>query len=66
MSFKPWITIPAEDVRVKLPMGIHDGEIQILFKNEEVIDNTIEQLQNLKELFKRREDYHECLIMIGN
>jgi len=53
--FAPWITIPAEDVRVQLPMSIFDGNIKIMFRNTEVIDKTIEQLENLKELMREKE-----------
>lgn len=48
--FKPWITIPAEDVRVQLPMGLHDGDVKIMFRDASAVEKTIEQLKNLKEL----------------
>jgi hypothetical protein len=53
--FAPWITIPADDVRVQLPMSIFDGDIKIMFRNAEVIDKTIEQMENLKELMREEE-----------
>ena len=52
MSFKPWITVPAEDVRIRLPLSAYDDSFRIMFRNAEAIDKTIEQLQNLKELMK--------------
>lgn len=54
MSFKPWITVPAEDIRIELPLSLYDDDIRIMFKDEEAIDKTIEQLQNLKELMGDR------------
>ena len=48
----PWVNIPADDVRLQLPLSIHDADIKIMFRNTEVIDKTIEQLQNLKEIMK--------------
>ena len=50
--FKPWITVPVEDVRISLPLSMEDDTIRIMFRNAEVVDKTIEQLQNLKELLK--------------
>lgn len=50
--FKPWITVPIEDVRIPLPLSMEDDTIRIMFRNAEVVDKTIEQLQNLKELLK--------------
>lgn len=49
---KPWITLPVDHISVKLPMSIFEGDIKIMFKDVETIDNAIEQLQNLKELLK--------------
>lgn len=53
--FAPWITVPAEDVRLQLPMSIFDGDIKIMFRNVEAIDKTIEQLENLKQLMREME-----------
>lgn len=49
MSFAPWITVPVEDVRVHLPLSMADSDIRIMFRNADVIDKTIEQLENLKK-----------------
>lgn len=49
MSFVPWITIPTEDVHIDLPLSMQDKDIRIMFRNPEVIDKTIEQLENLKK-----------------
>lgn len=49
MSFAPWITVNVDDVRVHLPMSIHDKDIRIMFRNAEVIDETIKQLEELKK-----------------
>ena len=49
---KPWITLPVAHISVQLPMSIFEGDIKIMFKDVETIDNAIEQLQNLKELLK--------------
>ena len=49
MSFAPWVTIPVKDVRVQLPLSMADTDIRIMFRNAEVIDETIEQLENLKK-----------------
>lgn len=57
--FSPWITVPAKDVYVQLPLGIFDGDIQLMFRNSEVIDSTIEQLQNLKKLFEEKESHQK-------
>lgn len=46
--FKPWITVPAEDIHVQLPMSQHEGEVKIMFRDAVAIDKTIEQLENLK------------------
>lgn len=51
----PWVNIPADDVRLQLPLSIHDADIKIMFRNTEVIDKTIEQLQNLKEIMREKE-----------
>ena len=48
--FKPWITVPAEDIRIQLPMNMSDTEIKIMFRDAEVVDKTIEQLKKLKWL----------------
>ena len=55
--FAPWITLPAKDIYVQLPLGIFDGDIKIMFRNTEVIDNAIQQLENLKEIMKDRRIY---------
>lgn len=51
----PWVTVPAEDVYVQLPMGLFDKDIKIMFRNVEAIDNTIAQLQNLRALLAEKE-----------
>lgn len=48
--FMPWITIPAEDIRVQMPMSAHDGNVRIMFRDAAAVEKTIEQLENLKEL----------------
>lgn len=53
----PWITLPAKDVYVQLPLGIFDGDIKIMFRNTEVIDSAIEQLQNLRGIMKEGRIY---------
>lgn len=53
--FEPWITIPAEDVHIQLPLSIFDGNVRIMFANVEAINNTIEQLENLKQLICEKE-----------
>ena len=50
--FKPWITVPVEDVRISLPLSMEDDTIRIMFRDVDAVDKTIEQLQNLKELLK--------------
>lgn len=47
--FNPWITVPVEDVRVRLPMRLSDDSIKILFRDITAIDKTIEQLEKLKQ-----------------
>lgn len=44
----PWVTIPAEDVRIQLPMDIYDGNIKLLFRDPVVVDKVMEQLVELK------------------
>jgi hypothetical protein len=46
---KLWITLPAKDVRIQLPLGIFDGDVKILLMNEKVIDSAIEQLDEAKQ-----------------
>lgn len=53
--FAPWITVPAKDIYVEFPLGIFDGDTRIMFRNVEVIDSAIEQLQKLKEIMKSGE-----------
>lgn len=54
MSFKPWITIPTDEVVVHLPLSMADRDIRIMFRDVESIDRTIEQLQNLREFVKEK------------
>lgn len=54
MVFEPWITIPANDVRIQLPLTIHDTEVRIMFKDVATIDKTIEQLEKLKNHIQER------------
>jgi hypothetical protein len=51
----PWVNIPADDVRLQLPLSMQDKDIRIMFRNTEVIDETIKQLQNLKEIMREKE-----------
>lgn len=51
--FEPWITIPANDVHISLPISIYEGNIKIMFRDENAIDKTIEQLQYLREFIKK-------------
>lgn len=53
--FKPWINIPAEDIRIKLPLSLYDKDVQIMFKNVEAIDRTIMLLEDLKVLLAETE-----------
>jgi hypothetical protein len=48
--FAPWITVPAEDIQIQVPLSIFESDFKIMFRNVEAIDKTIEQLENLKEL----------------
>lgn len=48
--FMPWITIPAEDVRVQMPVSDYDGNVRIMFRDAAAVEKTIEQLVNLKDL----------------
>lgn len=48
-----WITLPAKDVHVIFPLGIFDKDIEIVFKNPEVIDYALEQLQRIKQNLER-------------
>ena len=52
--FKPWISIPVDDVKVTVDYEF--GDVRIMFKNTASIDKTIEQLQNLRELVKEMEE----------
>lgn len=51
----PWITIPADDIRLQLPLSIHDRDVKMMFRDTKTIDNTIEQLENLKQLMAEKE-----------
>lgn len=53
--FIPWVTIPADDIRIQLPLGMFDKDVKIMFRNAEAIDKTIEQLQNVKTLYQEKE-----------
>ncbi len=55
--FVPWVTIPADDIRIQLPLSICDGDIKLMFRNVEVIDKTIAQLQNVRELLQEKESH---------
>lgn len=46
--FKPWITIPVNDISMSLPKSIFDTEVRIMFKDESAVNNVIEQLEELK------------------
>ena len=61
MSFAPWITIPAEDVSVQLPLSMADNDIRVMFKTTEAIDKTIEQLENLKRLMTEMAAHSDAL-----
>jgi hypothetical protein len=50
MAFELWITVPANNVRVKLPMSLFDDDVEIMFRDKETINNVIDQLQKLKEI----------------
>lgn len=45
---QPWIEIPVSDIRVRAPMSIFDGNFKIMFRNNDVIDETIKKLEELK------------------
>lgn len=45
---QPWIEIPVKDIRVNVPQSIFDGSFKIMFRNNEVIDETIKKLEELK------------------
>ena len=47
---RPWISIPADDISISLPMSIFDDSVKIKFKDIDAIDNAINQLQILKEI----------------
>ena len=51
---KPWVTVPAKDMRIMLPMGEEDV-YSLLFKNTAVIDALISDLQNLRGLMAEME-----------
>ena len=50
-----WITLPANDVLVQLPLGIFDKDIELLFRTEEAVDSAIEQLQKFKDELRKKE-----------
>lgn len=52
--FKPWITVPAEDIRIELPMG-HSGDVKIMFRDASAVEKTIEQLENLKKFLAHKQ-----------
>ena len=55
--FQPWITLPAKDVHIILPLGIFDKDIEIMFKNVAVVDSAIEQLHRIREMLVEKEAY---------
>lgn len=46
---KPWVTVPAKDMRIMLPMGEEDV-YSLLFRDTAAIDALISDLQELREL----------------
>lgn len=57
-DYAPWVTVPADDIRVHLPMSIFDGDIKIMFRSPEVIDKVIEQMELLKDYMKKEGIIH--------
>ena len=53
--FQPWITLPASDVHVILPLGFFDGDIELIFRNLEVVNSAIEQLERIKEMMLEKD-----------
>lgn len=56
--FKPWISIPVDDVKVSVDYNF--GDIRIMFKDSKIIDNVMEQLTNLKSLVEEMETVKEA------
>lgn len=55
----PWITIPADNIRIQLPLSIFEGDVKMMFRDTKTIDNTIEQLQNVKALLAEKEAHQK-------
>ncbi len=51
--FKPWVSIPTEDVIVTVDYDC--GDVRLMLKDTAVIDNIIEQLINLRKLTEEME-----------
>ncbi len=52
--FKPWVSIPVEDVRVTVDYEF--GDVRIMFKDVDAIDKAMEQLKNVRELTLEMEE----------
>lgn len=46
--FKPWVSIPVDDATVTVDYNY--GDIRIMFKDVKTVDDTIAQLENVREL----------------
>ena len=55
--FMPWITLPAADVHVILPLGVFDKNIELMFRNLEAVDSAIEQLERIREMMLEKEKF---------
>lgn len=53
--FRPWITLPAKDVHVILPLGVFDSDVELMFRNLEVVNSAIEQLERIKQMMLEKE-----------
>lgn len=45
-----YVTVPADDIRVQLPMTMNDKTFKFMLRDVETIDSVITQLESIKEM----------------
>lgn len=51
----PLIEIPTKDIHLSLPLSTQDSSVRIMFCSIEAINETIEKLENLKDIVEGME-----------
>ena len=45
-----YVTVPADDIRVQLPMTMSDKTVKFMLRDVETINSVIAQLESIKEM----------------